>query len=119
TALALFLTMILMLCSSLVERLEQGILEKVDALVDAELTHRFQRTDPESSQFVDALRQNTQVLLQATGKLVEQQTSLWSRSLEKADRAWNDTGHKQQEKLTLGLSEALDNTLKRHTQRLI
>jgi biopolymer transport protein ExbB/TolQ len=107
TALALFLTMILMLCTSLVERLEQGILEKVDAYVDAELTHRFERTDPESSQLVDALRQNTQVLLKATEQLVERQASLWSRSLEKADRVWNETGHKQQEKLTTGLTQAL------------
>src|SRR5205807_7240480 len=89
TALALFLTMILMLCSSLVERLEQGILEKVDAYVDAELSHRFERIGPESSLFVDALRQNTQVLLQSTEQLVDRQATLWSRSLEKADRAWN------------------------------
>ncbi len=67
TALALFLTMILMLCSSLVERLEQGILEKVDAFVDAALTHRFERSGPESGQFVDALRQNTQVRPQGDG----------------------------------------------------
>jgi hypothetical protein len=119
TALALFLTMILMLCSSLVERVEQGILEKVDAYVDAELTHRFERSGPESGQFVDALRQNTQLLLKTTEQLVERQASLWSRSLEKADRAWNETGHKQQEQLTTGLNEALENTLSRHTQRLV
>jgi len=119
TALALFLTMILMLCSSLIERLEQGILEKVDAYIDAELTHRFERTGPESTQFVDALRQNTQVLLKATEKLVERQASVWSRSLEKADRAWNETGHKQQQQLSVGLAEALENTLNRHTQRLV
>ena len=118
TALALFLTMILMLCSSLIERLEQGILEKVDAYVDHELCHRFERTGPESSQYVDALRQNTQVLLQATESLVNRQASLWSRSLEKADRAWNETGHQQQQQLTTGLTQALESTLARHTQRL-
>jgi biopolymer transport protein ExbB/TolQ len=118
TALALFLTMILMLLTSLVERLEQGILEQVDEFVDAELTHRFERTDPESGQLIDALKGNTQVLLKATEQLVERQASLWTRSLEKADRSWNETGHKQQEKLTAGLNEALESTLSRHTQRL-
>ena len=118
TALALFLTMILMLCSSLVERFEQGILEKVDAYIDAELSHRFERTGPDSSQFVSALGQNTQVLLKATEQLVERQASLWSRSLEKADRVWNETGHLQQQQLTTGLHEALESTLKRHTERL-
>jgi biopolymer transport protein ExbB/TolQ len=119
TALALFLTMILMLCSMLVERYEQGQLEKVDAYVDAELVHRFERTGPESSQFVDALRQNTQVLLKATEQLVERQASVWSRSLEKADKAWSETGVKQQQQLTVGLNEALENALKRHTERLV
>ena len=118
TALALFLTMILMLCSSLLERLEQGILEKVDAYVDAELSHRFERTGPESSQFVDALRQNTQVLLKSTEQLVDRQATLWSRSLEKADRAWNETGHVHQQQLTTSLTQALESTLTRHTQRL-
>jgi biopolymer transport protein ExbB/TolQ len=118
TALALFLTMILMLCTSLVERLEQGILEKVDAYVDAELSHRFERSGTESSPFALALRQNTQVLLKATEQLVERQASLWSRSLEKADLVWSETGQKQQRQLTTGLHEALETTLKRHAERL-
>ena len=79
TALALFLTMILMLCSMLVERLEQGQLEKVDAYVDLQLAHRFERGGPESNQLVDALRQNAQILLKSTEQLVERQASLWSR----------------------------------------
>lgn len=119
TALALFLTMILMLCSSLVERFEQGILERVDEYIDAQLSHRFERTGPESSQFVDALRKNTQVLLKATEQLVERQASLWSRSLERADRAWSESGNKQQEVMTTGIARALEDTLKRHTQRLV
>jgi biopolymer transport protein ExbB/TolQ len=119
TALALFLTMILMLCTSLVERLEQGILEKVDAYVDAELAHRFERSATEGGQFALALRQNTQVLLKATEQLVERQASLWSRSLEKADVVWNETGQKQRQQLTTGLHEALENTLTRHTERLV
>ncbi len=119
TALALFLTMILMLCSMLVERLEQGQLEKVDAYVDLQLAHRFERGGPESNQLVDALRQNAQILLKSTEQLVERQASLWSRSLEKADRAWNETGSKQQQQLTSGLYEALESTLSRHTERLV
>jgi biopolymer transport protein ExbB/TolQ len=119
TALALFLTMILMLCSSLVERMEQGLLERVDAYVDAELTHRFERNGAEGNQFVQALRQNSQVLLKATEQLVERQASLWTRSLEQADRVWNETGQKQQQQVTSGLHQALEETLKRHSQRLV
>jgi biopolymer transport protein ExbB/TolQ len=118
TALALFLTMILMLCTSLVERLEQGILEKIDDYVDSQLTHRFERSGTESNQFALALRQHTQALLKATEQLVERQASLWSRSLEKADLVWNETGNKQQQQLTSGLEQALEKTVTRHAERL-
>ncbi len=50
---------------------------------------------------------------------MDRQSNLWSRSLEKADRAWNETGHKQQEQLTVGLTKALEETLAHHTQRLV
>jgi hypothetical protein len=119
TALALGLTMILMFFSFLVERLEQSILEGVDHFVDLHLAHRFERTGAESGQFVEALRQNTQVLLRATEQLVERQASVWARSLEKADRMWNETGKQQQEKLSTALTEALERTLASHTQHLI
>ena len=45
TALALSLTLVAMFVSSLVEKLEQSLLERVDQFVDAELAHRFVRTE--------------------------------------------------------------------------
>jgi hypothetical protein len=44
TALALSLTLVTMFCNYLVEKLEQGLLERVDHYVDAELAHRFVRS---------------------------------------------------------------------------
>ena len=70
TALALSLTMVLMFLSFLVERLEQGVLEQVDRYVDMQLTHRFERNGAESGKFVEALRQNTQVLVKTMEQLV-------------------------------------------------
>jgi biopolymer transport protein ExbB/TolQ len=81
TALALSLTMITMFCSFLVERREQTILEAVDREVERQLAHRFLRVAGDSGPFVEALRQNTQVLLDATGQLVQRQALVWARAL--------------------------------------
>jgi hypothetical protein len=118
TALALGLTMILMFVNFLVERLEQGTLELVDRYVDDELAHRFERTGPEGGEFVDALRTNSQVLLQATEKLVERQASVWVKTLEKADRFWTEEANKQQERLQQALEATLERTLAQHAQHL-
>src|SRR5207253_983048 len=66
TAVALSLTMLLMFLTFLVERLEQAVVEGVDRYADEELAHRFERGGPEGGAFVEAVRQNTQVLVQAT-----------------------------------------------------
>jgi hypothetical protein len=118
TALALGLTMVLMLSHSLVERLEQGTLELVDAYVDTQLAHRFERTGAEGGEFGEALRKNTQVLLRATEQLIERQASVWARSLEKADRQWAEGAVRQQEQLVGALEAALERTLTSHNRRL-
>jgi len=119
TALALGLTMILMFLTFVMERLEQSVLEQVDAWVDEELAHRFERTGPESGQFIEALRNNTQILLAATEQLVEKQAGLWVRTLEKADRHWVEAGQKQQAQMTAALHAALESTLDRHAKRQV
>lgn len=118
TALALFLTMILMFCTFLVERIEQGLLARVDAYVESELAHRFERTGPESGQFVEALRRNTEVLLQATEQLVTKQAAIWSRSLERVNQQWNEAAQVQQERLASALTQALEATLARHHRQM-
>ena len=81
TALALSLTMITMFCSFLVERLEQGVLEQVDHFVDRELAHRWVRGNADSAPYLEAVHQNSQVLLDATSKLVTMQAEIWARAL--------------------------------------
>jgi len=118
TALALALTLVLMLISSLVERLEQGVLGEVDHYVDAELMHRFERSGAEGGEFLAVVRQNTQVLVDATGQLAERQAEVWSRSLTAAEERWAKVGEAQQERLTAALEDALERTLLSHQQRL-
>lgn len=118
TALALGLTMVLMLGSSVVERIEQATLELVDGYVDEQLAHRFERAGAEGNGFAAALRQNTQALLHATEQVVERQASVWARSLEKADRQWAEESGRQQQRLGAALESALERTLASYNQRL-
>src|SRR5262249_18378446 len=60
TALALAMTMVTMFCTFLVEKVEQGVLEAVDQIVDRELAHRFERAGTEQTPFLDAVRHNAQ-----------------------------------------------------------
>ena len=119
TAVALALTMILMFCNFLVERLEQGALQAVDAYVDRELAHRFERTSTEGGDFMDAVRQSTQVLTQATEKLVEHQAQVWERTWSKTEQQWVEAGLRQQELFRAGLEQALERSLMSHTHRLV
>ena len=87
TALALALTMITMFFSFIVDRAEQGVLESVDRFADRQLAHRFERTGADGGEFVEVVRQNTQVLLEATEGLVQRQVDLWARRMEQADQS--------------------------------
>ncbi|MHB1426667.1 MAG: MotA/TolQ/ExbB proton channel family protein [Gemmataceae bacterium] len=118
TALALSLTMITMFCSFLVERREQTILEAVDHEVERQLAHRFLRIAGDSGPFVEALRQNTQVLLDATGQLVERQAEVWARALTENERGMREASARQQEQMAGALEAALKGTLQTHSQLL-
>ncbi len=118
TALALSLTMITMFCSFLVERREQSILEDVDREVERQLAHRFLRIAGDSGPFVEALRQNTQVLLDATGQLVERQADVWARALTENERRTRESAARQQEQMAGTLEAALRSTLQTHSQLL-
>ena len=118
TALAMFLAMTLMFLSFLVERFEQSVLQQVDAYVDAELAHRFERVGPQSSPIVDALRHNSHNLVQTAERLVENQAALWRQSLEQMERHWSEAAPKQFEQMRHALEHALSAALARHAQQL-
>ena len=112
TALALSLTLVSMFFNYLVEKLEQGLLERVDHFVDAELAHRFARTAAgsvgESGTMMPAMQQ-----------LLEKQIALWSASMEKAEQRWLQIGPQQNEKMAVALQNAIDAALTRFGQRIV
>lgn len=118
TAVALSLTMVLMLLTFVTERAEQGILETVDRTVAQELAHRFERSSPGGDEFVAAVRRSTDVLLQATERLVEQQAAVWAKALTAAEQRWAAAEQRQQQRLAAGLEAALAQALESHARRL-
>jgi hypothetical protein len=117
TALGLALTMLTMFTSFLVERREQGVLDAVDHCVERHLAHRFQRTGGEAAPVLDAVRQNSQVLVEAAGQLVERQAQVWAQALVEIRRQTAQVQAADRESLTVALGAALEHTLEAHGQR--
>src|SRR5262249_49181795 len=118
TALGLALTMVTMFCSFLVERREQAVLEAVDQYVERQLAHRFVRAGADAAPVLDALRQNSQVLLDSTGQLVQRQADVWGQALQEVHRRAADWQAAVQERLAAAVEAALERTLDAHARRL-
>lgn len=108
TALALGLTLVAMFLNSLLEKLEQNLLERVDQHVDEELAHRFVRAHAELTSAAPALTPALQQLL-------EKQVGMWSASMQKAEERWTQSSPQ----MAKALEQALDTVLTRFGQRIV
>jgi hypothetical protein len=118
TALALGLTMIIMFLSFLVDRAEQGVLEAVDGYADVQLAHRFERPSTGVNEFVEVVQKHSQVLIQATEKLVRKQAEVWSHALAEVERQRAEVDQRQQKLIMSALESMLERTLDTHVKRL-
>lgn len=108
TALALSLTLVSMFANSLLEKLEQGLLERVDHFVDAELAHRFIRTQSDAG--------HPATLTPALQLLLEKQIA----GMARAEERWAQSSpQQQQEKWGAALQQALEASLTRFGQRIV
>lgn len=118
TALGLALTMVTMFLSFLTERAEQGVLEDVDRYVDRHLAHRFERNGVDGGEFAAVVRQHTQLLVQATEKVVQRQAEVWAQTLAEVQRGRAASEQEIQERLRDTIETALERTLETHARRL-
>jgi biopolymer transport protein ExbB/TolQ len=112
TALALGLTLVAMFLNSMVEKLEQGVLEHVDAYVDAELAHRFERTAIVATG--GAVSATSMPMLE---QLLERQAALWAASMQKLEERMAQAP--QAEKTAALLQQAVEASLARFGQRIV
>jgi biopolymer transport protein ExbB/TolQ len=118
TAIALGYSMALMFFTFVLDRREQALLGEIDALVDEEVAHRFERTGGEGNEVIELIRRNHQTLLQGIEQLVKRQTELWAQSLDAMRVRFEQANREQQERVTASLGRLLDQTLTSHQQRL-
>lgn len=118
TAVALALTMVVMFCGFVTEKLERCVLRSVDSICEERLAHRFQREGKSSGGVEAALRRQTEMLLEAIERVVLQQARLWNQTVQEAQSHWRDEGERQQERLAASLAQALDRTEQRHQENL-
>ncbi len=118
TALALALTMIAMFTSFITERAEQSVLDLVDAYVDRELAHRFERGVAGNSAALEVTHQHTNVVLQAMETLVQRQAELWSRSVAAAEERSARGAAEQVGRMAKALEAALDKSASMHVEKM-
>jgi biopolymer transport protein ExbB/TolQ len=120
TALALTLSMILMFGQFLTDKLDQRLLSEVDLRVANELSGRFERggetvsRDPQ----VTAVADMSQIVLQSTEKLVQKQAEVWQRTIEAAQRRWNEAAEQTHQQLETSLIKAMQRGVQSHAETL-
>jgi hypothetical protein len=102
----------------LVERLEQGLLQEVDRLVDRHLAHRFQHDAGPSGSAVAVIQESTAALTRSVEGIVTRQAELWAGTLHEPERRAQATYQHMTEGLVAGVQQALERTLTLHEQRL-
>ncbi len=117
TALALALSMILMLVQYIVERSEQRLLAAAGEKVENLLLSRFPVQSVPGRELT-AVRLMLEEVLTTCRRLVETQVTLWQQSLEQAQKQWQGTWSNWQEQLGKTFATALENTLQHHAGRL-
>jgi biopolymer transport protein ExbB/TolQ len=106
TALALGLTLVAMFLNSMVEKLEQGLLERVDQYADAELAHRFQRTE------IAASGGGMATPMPMLEQLIDKQAAFWANAMQMLESS------PAQAKAATALQQAVDASLTRFGQRV-
>ncbi len=118
TALALSLSIVLMFTQFACDRAEHRLLARVDEHATDELTGRFlchgTSGDPQSA----ALRRMSEMVIEASGRLVEKQAQLWEGSMEIAQRRWSEAATAAQRHAETVLAKATSQSLEAHADKV-
>jgi biopolymer transport protein ExbB/TolQ len=119
TAQALLLSMVLMFIQFFTDRMEAQLLSRVDEIVNAEMTGRFQELGGNRDPNVATLQRLSETMLKTMDSLVERQTVLWRKSLEVAEQQWNGTLQASGEQLQKAIAMSLRESLQTHAETLV
>jgi biopolymer transport protein ExbB/TolQ len=117
TALGLALTMATMFLSFLVEKREQGILERVDRWIEVHLANRFERDVPMDGTS-ETLRQHLEYLLAGVDHTTQKQIETWKQAILDVQRQQAETHRSAREQMSGALMDVIQQSAQAHTDRL-
>jgi len=115
TATALSLTMLLMFTKAAIERVEDGLLARVDEQVSHELVGRFQVADENNDENVIAIRRMTSQVVDAIETLAGRQAEIWKSTIDGAHQQWAEVSVGAARTLRDSFASAVKDGLDRHT----
>jgi biopolymer transport protein ExbB/TolQ len=120
TAIALGFSMCIMFFTFILERGEHGVLQAVDAFVQHELAHRFERVAAGAArgEIVEVLRHNGHQLLEQAEQILQRQADRWAQAMEAAQARFAQVLQDEQERLAAIMCRLLEQTLGTHQRRL-
>ncbi len=118
TALALSLSIALMLVQFLVERSENELLDQVDSLVYDDLIGRFEMVGDRPDGQLVVVRRMIEAVVASSEDMVRRQAELWERTMEGAGERWAHMANEGGKQLQGALAGALAENLKLHAQEL-
>ena len=115
TAIALMLTVTSMFVQFAVNRIELGLLERVNAEIEIACI-RFLAVDPFDAQdsLIVPVREMAAELLASVRQLVVDQADIWARSIGESQRQWADWTHKLSAEIDVQMGAAVDESLSKH-----
>lgn len=115
TATALSLTMLLMFTKASIERVEDGLLARVDERVAQELVGRFQVTGDDNDENVAAIRRMSNQVVDAIETLAGRQAEIWKTTIDGAHQQWADVSIGAARTLRDSFATAVKDGLDRHS----
>ncbi|MBS0208841.1 MAG: MotA/TolQ/ExbB proton channel family protein [Planctomycetes bacterium] len=119
TALALALSMTLMLGQFLIDKFEQKLLGDIDGRMLEELAGRFASTAVVHDPHLAAVQRMSELVLLRTESLVQKQVELWQQSLTSAESRWGNMTGDVARQITDGLNEGLAQNVRQHAEHLV
>jgi biopolymer transport protein ExbB/TolQ len=115
TAVGLVLTMLAIFIQFSISRVETGLLSEMDDVVRDNLIE-FLGSDARQTEqeLLGPVRQMADDLVSAVHQLVEQQATLWGRSIAESQKQWSSWTSTSGEQLRAALCESLDKSLSNH-----
>lgn len=117
TALALSLSMILMLAQFLVQRWEDGLLDRITRRTENEILHRFTGKKA-AGRGADALQAALSHWSDAAADWVRLSVQAWEQSLQRVEKGWHDEVRHTAESFGNRLTEALEAGLRGFAREL-